>query len=99
MPSINVPGVGVVNFPDTMSQEQIIRAIETEILPNAPRQEVAKPETGFLAGIKSGARSLLGDIGAIGVATNVPGAEQFAAEQRQKAAQAVPELCKAFPQD
>jgi hypothetical protein len=30
MPSVNVPGVGVVNFPEGMSQQDIINAIERE---------------------------------------------------------------------
>jgi hypothetical protein len=34
MPRVNVEGVGQVNFPDDMSQEDIIKAIETDILPS-----------------------------------------------------------------
>jgi hypothetical protein len=41
MPLVNIPGVGGVNFPDTMSQEDIVRAIETEIL---PRSQQAPPQ-------------------------------------------------------
>lgn len=33
MPQVNIPGVGAVNFPDTMSPEQIQGVIEREILP------------------------------------------------------------------
>ena len=40
MPIVNVPGVGQVNFPDSMSQEDIINAIENDIL--------KKPEPGFI---------------------------------------------------
>jgi hypothetical protein len=40
MPSVNVPGVGRVNFPDTMSQQEIIAAIERDILPTVQK----KPE-------------------------------------------------------
>ena len=47
MPRVNVEGVGQVNFPDDMSQADIIKAIETDILPSvkptAPQQE-AKAE-------------------------------------------------------
>ena len=43
MPRVNVEGVGQVNFPDDMSQADIIKAIETDILPSvkpaAPKQE------------------------------------------------------------
>ena len=70
MPIVNVPGVGQVNFPDSMSQEDIINAIENDIL--------KKPEPGFidrskqafktgleqipesLAGIELGGRAALG---------------------------------------
>ncbi len=41
MQVINVPGVGQVNFPDDMSQENIISAIENDILPKA--NDAAKP--------------------------------------------------------
>ena len=49
MPIVNVPGVGKVRFPDSMSQEQIISAIETDIL--------KKPEA------STGEGSWLGDVG------------------------------------
>jgi len=70
MPIVNVPGVGQVRFPDDMSQEDIINAIENDIL--------KKPEPGFidrskqafktgleqipesLAGIEFGGRAALG---------------------------------------
>ena len=37
MPSVNIPYVGVVEFPDTMSAEQISDVIKTQIMPNAPQ--------------------------------------------------------------
>jgi len=43
------------------------------------------PETGFIAGIKSGYERLKGDIGAIGATAGVEGAEEYAAKQREKA--------------
>lgn len=39
MPRVNIPGVGAVNFPDTMKPEEITQAIETDILPKARPQE------------------------------------------------------------
>ena len=33
MPSVNIPNVGVVNFPDTMSHEDIANAITNDIMP------------------------------------------------------------------
>ncbi len=35
MPTVNIPEVGAVNFPDTMSQEDIVKAIQNDILPKA----------------------------------------------------------------
>lgn len=46
-----------------------------------------EPETGFVAGLKSGFQSLKGDIGAIGAGLGVEGAAEYAKAQREKAAQ------------
>ena len=35
MPKVNVRGVGLVNFPDGMAHDDIVHAIESDILPNA----------------------------------------------------------------
>ncbi len=53
MPNINVPGVGVVAFPDDMSHDQIGVAIRQDILPGIQK-------SGFGAGIKSGIEGLKG---------------------------------------
>lgn len=45
------------------------------------------PTPGFISAVKSGFQSLKGDVGAIGAAAGVEGAEQYAAEQRKKAAE------------
>lgn len=50
MPRVNVQGFGQVNFPDDMSEADITRAIETDILPKvnrgeAPPQPAAKERT------------------------------------------------------
>jgi hypothetical protein len=37
MPSVNIPNVGVVEFPDEMSHEAIANAIKTQIMPNTPQ--------------------------------------------------------------
>jgi hypothetical protein len=45
MPAVNIPNVGVVNFPDSMSQAEIVSAIERDIIPNhAKQQEKPKEE-------------------------------------------------------
>jgi hypothetical protein len=45
MPAVNIPNLGTVNFPDTMTQEEIIDVIKTKILPTiGKQQEAAQPE-------------------------------------------------------
>ena len=34
MPVVNIPNVGAVNFPDSMSQADILSAIQNDILSN-----------------------------------------------------------------
>ena len=41
MQRVNIPGIGPVDFPDTMSAEQINQAIQNEILPFYSRQQRA----------------------------------------------------------
>jgi hypothetical protein len=70
MPIVNVPGVGQVRFPDDMSQEDIINAIETDILkkpaPGFMERSKQALQTGLeqipesLAGIELGGRAALG---------------------------------------
>jgi hypothetical protein len=43
MPIVNVEGIGQVNFPDSMSPEQITNAIQKDILPQYP--EVAAKQS------------------------------------------------------
>ena len=63
MPSVNVSGVGIVNFPDGMSPEDITRVIENEILPAAQRKPTERTfgeaATDIYAGLKGGFGSLL----------------------------------------
>ncbi len=61
--SVNIPGVGVVNFPDTMSNEQISSVISTKIMPKygAVQAPVApeSPGTGRGGILASGAEAFL----------------------------------------
>lgn len=43
MPTVDIDGVGQVDFPDTMSQDQIKQAIERDILPNFNKQQQEAP--------------------------------------------------------
>jgi hypothetical protein len=66
MPRVNIPGVGTVNFPDTMKPEEITHAIETDILPKA-KGAAAPPaqgpeEPGMLA---TGAKAVLAPVAAV----------------------------------
>jgi len=52
MPSINVQGVGTVNFPDNMSHADIVKAIEKDILPKYGKP--AEPEgSDFVRGFEN----------------------------------------------
>jgi carbamoyltransferase len=99
MPTVNIPEVGAVNFPDTMSQEDIIKAIQNDILPKAraPEPEPSK-DTGIFSmtgrAIARGAKqtgSLLGDV-LPAMAASAVGADEYAARQMQEAAQTQKEI-------
>lgn len=47
MPKVNIQGLGSVNFPDTMTAEQIQIAIETDILPKQSAQKTVDPTQGM----------------------------------------------------
>jgi len=60
MPLVNIPNVGAVNFPDTMSQDEISNAIQSQIL-NKPTEQNVSPaaipdqddSNAFVRGIKA----------------------------------------------
>jgi hypothetical protein len=62
MPIVNIQGVGQVNFPDEMSNEQIQAAIETEILPQFPELQAQVPR-GVVSGAKDIGASFLAGLG------------------------------------
>jgi len=107
MPIVNVPGVGQVNFPDSMSQEDIINAIETDILkkpaPGFMERSKQALQTGLeqipesLAGIELGGRAALGQKEEAGRQA----AAIRAQEQQQKPIQAITyeELEKTYGKD
>lgn len=86
MPQVNIQGVGSVNFPDSMTPDEITHAIETEILPQAkpeptPIQSVRGSIPGrFMQGAADPA------LGILQLASHIPGvdrSQQLA--ERQKA--------------
>jgi GNAT superfamily N-acetyltransferase len=62
MPIVNIQGVGQVNFPDTMSNEQIQSAIEKEILPKFPEVQAQVPR-GIIGGAKDLGASFVAGLG------------------------------------
>jgi hypothetical protein len=62
MPIVNIQGVGLVNFPDEMSREQINSAIEKEILPKFPEVQAQVPR-GFVGGAKDIGASFVSGVG------------------------------------
>jgi hypothetical protein len=74
MPTIQIDGVGPIQFPDNMSEAQIVQAIERDILPQQRRQQpqVAPTEGGggifgsTVGSLVSGAGGVLSGVGALG---------------------------------
>jgi hypothetical protein len=62
MPIVNIQGVGRVNFPDSMSSEQINTAIEKEILPQFPEIQAQVPR-GIVGGAKDIGASFISGAG------------------------------------
>ena len=62
MPIVNIQGVGLVNFPDTMSNQQIQSAIEKEILPKFPELQAQAPR-GIIGGAKDIGASFVSGLG------------------------------------
>lgn len=65
MPAVNIEGVGRVNFPDSMTPEQIKDAIENDILPRARRNAAASADAvpvegpSYMARVGRGAMDIL----------------------------------------
>ena len=83
-----------IEGPEGATREQVISAIQTRM---AEKQAAPQPKTGFFANLGAGFESLKGDIGSIGAGFGVPGAEAYAKQQQQIAAQKakIPEFSEA----
>ena len=85
MPIVNVPGVGQVNFPDDMPHDEIVHAIESDVI---PQYQAHLDKTGFMPALKAAGRGALGSTeSALGEVFNSDKLRQLAEEQPQKAAQ------------
>ncbi len=84
MQSVNVPGVGLVNFPDGMSQQDIINAIERDILPSLQAKQQPAPKTTLGGEVKEFLKGI--PAGAIGLGeTAIAGASALLPEEYEKA--------------
>ncbi len=97
MPSVNIENIGIVNFPDSMSLQDIQRAIRDDIIPNFRRQQpVAQTEpvapqqapvpegsgSSFARGIDEMQGGLYSAVEGLGRATGFQGVERFGREGR-----------------
>ena len=86
MPKVNVTGIGKINFPDTMTPEDIASAIETDII---PKYQEHLSKTGFIPALKSGVRSFIAGT------EETLGFKEAGAEQRRKAEEAYQPITEA----
>jgi hypothetical protein len=93
MPSVNVPGVGIVQFPDSTSQQDIVAAIERDIIPStkqqaAPDKAPTAPTTLRDVGIAGAS----GVVGATKALTDVFGADNAASRALGSASTGLQEM-------
>jgi hypothetical protein len=83
-----LPDGSSIEIPEGMSIEEAAAKAKQQF-PEAfaPREAAAEPETGFIAGVKSGFENLKGDIGAIGAGLGIEGGAEYSEAQRKKAGQ------------
>jgi hypothetical protein len=99
MPTVNIPDIGAVNFPDTMSQEDIVKAIQNDILPRAKPAPApsAKPENvGFFESIPAALGRGFESLGEVGTglglaAKRVVGADESVRKVMEEAKKEKPE--------
>jgi hypothetical protein len=103
MPSVNVPGFGVVNFPDDMSEQDINAAIEKDIPAFRQKRDLElRPDLSFgeaakRAVIRGGKQvsSAFGDI-IPAMAASAVGATDYAKKQMEEAAATQEEIANRF---
>lgn len=105
MPIINVPGVGQVNFPDSMSEKEIVEAIERDILKRKPEAKEATLKEKIADIPKALGRGAVGllETAGIGASAALPeeyekkaraGIESLAAPAREFLAPETPEVAE-----
>jgi len=98
MPTVNIPDIGAVNFPDTMSQEDIVKAIQNDILPRAKAKapQKAPEDVGFFESIPAALGRGFESLGEVGTglglaAKKVVGADEAVRKVMEEAKKEKPE--------
>ena len=103
MPTVNIPNIGAVNFPDGMSQEDIVNAIQNDILPKAQAQAAApqaKPENvGFFEAIPAAAKRGFESLGDVGSGLGLAATSIFGTKEETKAKMEAIKAEQAKPQE
>lgn len=103
MPTVNIPNIGAVNFPDGMSQEDIVNAIQNDILPRAQAQAPvpqAKPENvGFFEAIPAAAKRGFESLGDVGSGLGLAATSAFGTREETKAKMEAIKADQAKPQE
>lgn len=88
MPNVNIPNLGIVSFPDTMTPPEIERAIREQILPGLARQQAPQERQGFVPSFVRGLQEeqgrLYGAAEGLGRATGIRAIEEFGREGRER---------------
>jgi hypothetical protein len=103
MPTVNIPNIGAVNFPDGMSQEDIVNAIQNDILPRAQAQAPvpqAKPENvGFFEAIPAAAKRGFESLGDVASGLGLAATSAFGTKEETKAKMEAIKADQAKPQE
>ena len=101
MPTVNIPNIGAVNFPDGMSQEDIVNAIQNDILPKAQAQAPqAKPENvGFFESIPAATKRGFESLGDVGSGLGLAATSLFGTKEETKAKMEAIKAEQAKPQE
>lgn len=84
MPTVNVPDVGAVNFPDTMSQEDIVRAIQNDIIPKAKvakEPQKAPEDVGIIEGAGAAIKRGISSLGDVASGLGLAGTSAFGSRE------------------
>ena len=101
MPTVNIPNIGAVNFPDGMSQEDIVNAIQNDILPKAqaPVPQARPENVGFFEAIPAAAKRGFESLGDVGSGLGLAATSLFGSKEDTKAKMEAIKAEQAKPQE